>query len=63
MVGVVVVADRFGDVSTFGQEDIRLLETLAHHVGVALEEGRLGDSLSQLTKLKEELRHQASTIS
>ncbi|MGH2656171.1 MAG: putative bifunctional diguanylate cyclase/phosphodiesterase [Actinomycetota bacterium] len=59
VVGVVVVADRFGDVSTFGQEDIRLLETLAHHVGVALENGRLGDSLSQLTRLKEELRHQA----
>ena len=59
VVGVVVVADRLGDVSTFGQEDIRLLETLAHHVGVALENGRLGDSLSQLTRLKEELRHQA----
>src|SRR5919106_578471 len=59
VVGVVVVADRFGDVSTFGQEDIRLLETLAHHVGVALENSRLGDSLSQLTRLKEELRHQA----
>jgi diguanylate cyclase (GGDEF)-like protein len=59
VVGVIVVADRFGDVSTFGQEDIRLLETLAHHVGVALENGRLGDSLSQLTRLKEELRHQA----
>jgi diguanylate cyclase (GGDEF)-like protein len=59
VVGVMVVADRLGDVSTFGQEDIRLLETLAHHVGVALENGRLGDSLSQLTRLKEELRHQA----
>jgi diguanylate cyclase (GGDEF)-like protein len=57
--GVMVVADRFGDVSTFGQEDLKLLETLAHHVGVALENGRLGDSLSQLTRLKEELRHQA----
>jgi diguanylate cyclase (GGDEF)-like protein len=57
--GVVVVADRFGDVSTFGQEDVKLLETLANHVGVALENGRLGDSLSQLTRLKEELRHQA----
>jgi diguanylate cyclase (GGDEF)-like protein len=59
VVGVMVVADRFGDVSVFGQEDLRLLETLAHHVGVALENGRLGDSLSQLTRLKEELRHQA----
>lgn len=57
--GVLVVADRFGDVSTFGQDDVKLLETLANHVSVALENGRLGDSLSQLTRLKEELRHQA----
>src|ERR687892_509541 len=52
-------AEREGDVSTFGQDDVKLLETLANHVSVALENGRLGDSLSQLTRLKEELRHQA----
>ncbi|MGH2674776.1 MAG: putative bifunctional diguanylate cyclase/phosphodiesterase, partial [Actinomycetota bacterium] len=57
--GVAVVANRFGDVSTFGEEDLKLLETLAHHISVSLENGRLGDSLSQLTRLKEELRHQA----
>src|ERR671919_597522 len=57
--GILVVADRLGDVSTFGQDDVKLLETLANHVSVALENGRLGDSLSQLTRLKEELRHQA----
>ncbi|HYZ11465.1 MAG TPA: EAL domain-containing protein [Actinomycetota bacterium] len=57
--GLLVVADRFGDVSAFGQDDVKLLETLANHVSVALENGRLGDSLSQLTRLKEELRHQA----
>ena len=59
VVGVMVVANRFGDVSTFGEEDLKLLETLAHHVSVSLENGRLEDSLSQLTRLKEELRHQA----
>jgi diguanylate cyclase (GGDEF)-like protein len=57
--GILVVADRLGDVSTFGQDDVKLLQTLANHVSVALENGRLGDSLSQLTRLKEELRHQA----
>jgi diguanylate cyclase (GGDEF)-like protein len=59
VVGVMVVANRFGDVSTFDEQDLKLLETLAHHVSVSLENGRLEDSLAELTKLKEELRHQA----
>ena len=59
VLGVMVVGNRLGDVSTFEDQDLKLLETLAKHVGVALENGRLEDSLAQLTKLKEELRHQA----
>ena len=59
VLGVMVVGNRLGDVSTFEEEDLKLLETLAKHVGVALENGRLEDSLAQLTELKEELRHQA----
>src|SRR5919106_1692300 len=57
--GILVVADRLGDVSTVGQDDVKLVAAPAQHVSVALENGRLGDSLSQLTRLKEELRHQA----
>jgi diguanylate cyclase (GGDEF)-like protein len=57
--GVIVVANRLGDVSTFEEGDLKLLETLAKHVAVSLENGRLEDSLAQLTRLKEELRHQA----
>jgi diguanylate cyclase (GGDEF)-like protein len=59
VVGVMVVGNRLGDVSTFESEDLKLLETLAKHVAVSLENGRLEDSLAQLTRLKEELRHQA----
>jgi diguanylate cyclase (GGDEF)-like protein len=59
VVGVMVVGNRLGDVSTFEDEDLKLLETLAKHVAVSLENGRLEDSLAQLTRLKEELRHQA----
>jgi diguanylate cyclase (GGDEF)-like protein len=59
VLGVMVVGNRLGDVSTFEDQDLKLLETLAKHVGVALENGRLEDSLAQLTELKEELRHQA----
>ena len=59
VVGVMVVGDRLGDVSTFEVQDRRMLETLAQHVSVSLENGRLEDSLAELTELKEELRHQA----
>jgi diguanylate cyclase (GGDEF)-like protein len=59
MLGLMLVANRLGDVSTFDDDDVRLLETLARHAGVALENGRLGESLNQLTELKEQLRYQA----
>jgi signal transduction histidine kinase len=55
LVGAIVVANRLGDVSTFGSEDLRLLETVASQVSVSLENGRLEDSLAQLTMLKERL--------
>jgi diguanylate cyclase (GGDEF)-like protein len=59
VMGITVVGDRLGDVSTFEPQDLKLLQTLAQHVSVSLENGRLEDSLAQLTRLKEELRHQA----
>ena len=59
MLGLMIVANRLGDVSTFDDDDVRLVETLARHAGVALENGRLGESLNQLTELKEQLRYQA----
>jgi diguanylate cyclase (GGDEF)-like protein len=59
ILGMLLVANRLGDVSTFDQDDLRLLATLASHAGVALENGRLGESLTQLTELKEQLSFQA----
>ena len=41
IVGVLVVADRLGDVRTFGEDDVLLLETVANHAGVALRNGEL----------------------
>jgi signal transduction histidine kinase len=55
LVGVMLVANRMGDISTFGSDDVHLLETLASQVAVSLENGRLEDSLAQLTRLKEQL--------
>jgi diguanylate cyclase (GGDEF)-like protein len=39
--GVLMVADRLDEVSTFGAEDLKLFGALANHARVALENGRL----------------------
>ena len=45
-VGYLVVEDRMGELGTFDQQDARLLETLANHASMAIENGRLGDRLA-----------------
>ena len=60
MLGVFILANRLGDVSTFDGNDLKLFETLANHTSVALENGRLEKSLAQLSALEKELSHQAS---
>jgi signal transduction histidine kinase len=54
-VGAIIVANRLGDVSVFDADDVKLLEALARQISVSLENGRLEDSLVQLTVLKEQL--------
>jgi diguanylate cyclase (GGDEF)-like protein len=44
-VGTLLVANRLGVVTTFGNEDLALLQTLAGYASVALEKGRLIDDL------------------
>ncbi|MCP3974497.1 MAG: GAF domain-containing protein [bacterium] len=55
VVGVLMAVNRLGDVSRFVAEDVGLVETLAGQVAVSLENGRLGESLAQITSLKEQL--------
>jgi diguanylate cyclase (GGDEF)-like protein len=57
--GILLVASRLGDVSTFTASDLTLLQTFARHVATSLERGRLQSDLRQITDLQEELRHQA----
>src|SRR4051812_7287970 len=45
ILGVLTVTDRIGDVRTFAQDDVRLLETVASHASVALQNGKLMDQL------------------
>jgi diguanylate cyclase (GGDEF)-like protein len=45
ILGVLVVTDRLGDVRTYTEDDVRLLETVAGHASVALQNGTLMDQL------------------
>ena len=59
VMGVMIVANRLGDTTSFDTDDLKLFETLAGHTSVALENGRLERSLAQLEELKDQLKHQA----
>jgi diguanylate cyclase (GGDEF)-like protein len=59
LVGTIVVANRLSDLSPFDSDDLKLFQTLASHTAVALENGQLEQSLSSLSRLKEELQHKA----
>ena len=59
VVGLLVVADRLGNVTTFTETDLRLFCTLVEHAAVSLEKDQLGQALVQLRELGQELEHQA----
>jgi diguanylate cyclase (GGDEF)-like protein len=59
LMGVVMVANREGNVSSFREDELRLFQTLANHAGVALENGQLGRSLKSVSEEKEQLQYQA----
>ena len=59
LVGTILVANRLSDLSPFDADDLKLFQTLASHTAIALENGQLEQSLSSLSRLKEELQHEA----
>ena len=59
VIGAMLVADRQGENDEFASDQLRMLETVANQAAVALENGQLEQSLNELSRLKEELRHQA----
>ncbi|MGH8888170.1 MAG: putative bifunctional diguanylate cyclase/phosphodiesterase [Acidothermaceae bacterium] len=54
-IGMLMLGDRQGESSAFQAQDVRLFDALANHVSVALENGRLEQSLSQLRELEQKL--------
>jgi diguanylate cyclase (GGDEF)-like protein len=59
VIGSILVGNRLTEATAFGDDDLRLLETLANQAAVALENGQLEQSLAELSRLKEQLRYQA----
>ena len=59
VIGALTIINRLGEGTNFEPDDLRLLETVANQAAVALENGQLEQSLHELSRLKEELRHQA----
>jgi diguanylate cyclase (GGDEF)-like protein len=60
--GVLLVVNRLGDASRFDAEELRLLETLANHLGVALDNARLfSDLQSSLERIHHQAMHDALT--
>jgi diguanylate cyclase (GGDEF)-like protein len=57
--GLIVVSEPLAEGQRFTGGDLRFLQTLAGQISVCLENGRLEDSLAEVTKLKDDLRHQA----
>jgi diguanylate cyclase (GGDEF)-like protein len=45
VIGTMLVADRLGEVRSFDDEDARLLQTVADHAGIAVQNGLLVDQL------------------
>jgi diguanylate cyclase (GGDEF)-like protein len=57
---IAVINNRFEDTNPFDTSDLRLLETLAGHAGVAIGNGRLERMLDELTALQAELAERAT---
>ena len=59
MLGSLMIANRLTEGTSYNEDDLRLLETLANQATSALENGHLEQSLGELSRLKEQLRYQA----
>jgi diguanylate cyclase (GGDEF)-like protein len=58
--GVLIVGNRLGEVSSFDHEDLRLLAALADQIAVSLDNDRLEQALDDLRRLERDLAHQAT---
>ncbi len=59
VIGTIMLANRFGVIQSFNDDDLKLFETLANNASVALQYDRLEQAVLQLRELQEQLHHQA----
>jgi diguanylate cyclase (GGDEF)-like protein len=59
VIGTIMLANRFGVIRSFNDDDLKLFETLANNASVALQYDRLEQAVLQLRELQEQLHHQA----
>jgi diguanylate cyclase (GGDEF)-like protein len=59
VIGTIMLANRYGVIRSFSDEDLKLFETLANNASVALQYDRLEQAVHQLRELQDQLRHQA----
>jgi signal transduction histidine kinase len=58
LLGVITVADRLGDFTTFDNDDVEMLRTLANHVAVALRNSLLLERLERALAYETEMNRQ-----
>ncbi len=58
-IGVLIAANRLGQVTQFTAEDLGLFETLVHQAAAALENDQLEHAMDQMNRLERQLAHQA----
>jgi diguanylate cyclase (GGDEF)-like protein len=59
VIGTIMLANRFGVIRSFSDDDLKLFEALANNASVALQYDRLEQAVLQLRELQEQLHHQA----
>ena len=59
VIGTIMLANRYGVIQSFSDDDLKLFETLANNASVALQYDRLEQAVLQLRELQEQLHHQA----
>jgi GAF domain-containing protein/anti-sigma regulatory factor (Ser/Thr protein kinase) len=55
LAGVIVVGNPSGSITEYDERDLQTFATMARHLATSLENGRLEDSLAEVTRLKERL--------
>ncbi len=59
LIGAMLMVNRLDTGGSFGREDVKLFETLAHQAGAALGQDQLTAKVSELRDLQAHLEHQA----